>query len=76
MTLDFCARSAFRKSEDWKVAVAGYMKQRLFCRNGWLAERLEMGTEYAVSRYVSEMLAGKREFAKEFYDTLIAKVKD
>lgn len=63
-----------RKSADWKIATAGYLKTRMLCRNAWLAERLEMGTEYGVSRYVSEMLKGERKKAREQYDRLTARV--
>jgi hypothetical protein len=65
-----------RKSADWKIAIAGYMKTRLLCRNGWLADRLAMGTEFAVSRYVSEMQKGQRKEAEKQFEELIAKVKD
>ena len=66
---------AGRKSEDWKVAVAGYMKLKRLCRNGWLAERLGMGSESGVSRYVSQMQSGERKGAKETFDRIIAKIK-
>ena len=64
------------KSADWKVATAAYMKKRLLCRNGWLAERLSMGTESAVARYTSEFFRGERPQVKPFHDKLIAKVLD
>lgn len=64
-----------RKSEDWKVAVAGVLKTRQFCRNGWIAEQLNMGTVYAVSRYVSQMLDGKRPEATRLYKTIMTKIK-
>ena len=63
-----------QKSAAWKIAIAAYMKTRMLCRNRWLAEKLDMGTEYAVSRYVSEMLVGKRKAAKAEFDRLTAKV--
>ena len=43
-------------------------------RNGWLAERLSMGTESAVARHTSEIFRGERPQVKPFYYTLIAKV--
>ncbi|MDA7640799.1 hypothetical protein N8787_04095 [Opitutaceae bacterium] len=43
------------------VAIAGYMKLKRLCRNGWLAERLGMGSESGVSRYVSQMQSGGRK---------------
>ena len=41
-----------RKSARWKVAIAVYMKERAMVRNGWLADRLGMGSAGAVSTYV------------------------
>lgn len=64
------------KSADWKVAIAGYLKGRFMCRNGWLATKLNMGTEFGVSRYVKEMLEGSRKNASQLYDLLTAKSKD
>lgn len=64
------------KSADWKVAIAGYLKRKQLCRNGWLADKLNMGTEYGVSRYVAEMLEGKRQKARTLYDKLSARSKD
>ena len=45
---------AARKSAGWKVRIACRMKGPVLCRKGWLAERLHMGTEYAVIRCVGE----------------------
>lgn len=44
------------------MAVAGVLKQRPLCRNGWIAERQYMGTEYSVCRYTGEILEGKERF--------------
>ncbi|MDE0768095.1 MAG: hypothetical protein OSB19_06855 [Opitutaceae bacterium] len=63
------------RSSAWKVAVAGYMKLKRLCRNGWLAERLDMGSDSGVSRYVSQMQSGEREGAKELFERIIAKIK-
>jgi len=57
------------------VAVAGYMKQKMLCHNGWLAERLGMGTEYLVSRYVSDIQNGDRVSARKLFERLTAKLK-
>ena len=65
-----------RKSADWKIATACFLKTRMLCRNGWLAEKLEMGTEYAVSRYVAETLRGERKAAGKEFDRLTAKIKN
>ncbi|MDQ8205575.1 transposase, partial [Pelagicoccus sp. SDUM812003] len=62
------------KSADWKVAIACYMKKTLLCRNGWLAERLNMGAESAVARYCSEFFRGGRTGALSHYRLLISKV--
>lgn len=60
-----CADGAGLRSVAWKVAIACPLKETLLCRNGWLAERLGMGTEYAVSRYVSELRRGERKEAED-----------
>jgi len=64
-----------RKSADWKVAVAGHMKANGLCTNRWLAKELNMGVEFAVSRYVGEMAAGKRDGAGALESVLTAKIK-
>jgi hypothetical protein len=45
-------RESAAKSAAWKVAVAAYMKETTDVRNGWLAEQLEMGTPFYVSKHV------------------------
>ena len=57
------------------MAVAGYMKQKMLCHNAWLAERLGYGTEYLVSRYVSEIQNGNRVGARKLFERLTAKLK-
>ena len=64
-----------RKAENWKVAVAGYLKLKRLCRNGWLADRLGMGSESEVSRYISHMQSGERREAKDLFDRIITKIK-
>ena len=44
-----------RKTAPWKVAIAAVLKERFTCTNGWIARRLAMGTEFDVSRYVTEL---------------------
>lgn len=39
-----------RKSAGWKLTVAAWMKQRTQASNGWLSERLHLGTPAAFSR--------------------------
>jgi REP element-mobilizing transposase RayT len=41
-----------RKSAGWKVAIAVALKRTTQVTNGWLAERLNMGSGVAVSQYV------------------------
>lgn len=65
-----------RKSAPWKIAIAAYMKTRMLCKNRWLFRELDMGSEYAVSRYVSEMLRGERNEAQKLYRRITANIKD
>lgn len=58
------------KSADWKVALAGALKKRLLCTNGWLGERLNMGPPAAVCRYVSEAVSGRRAAAQKYMTKL------
>jgi len=64
------------KSVDWKVAIAGLLKNTMGCPNAWVAENLAMGSEYGVSRYVSEMNKDGRKAAKKMYLKITARVKD
>jgi REP element-mobilizing transposase RayT len=43
-----------RKSAPWKVAIAVEMKRTTQVKNGWIAERLNMGSGVAVSQYVGQ----------------------
>lgn len=61
------------KSAEWKVAVAAMMKERTTASNRWLAEHLEMGSLFSLSRMTTECRAGKR--AVSAYHRLIAKSK-
>jgi hypothetical protein len=49
-----------RKSADWKIALASWMKASSSVSNRWISERLHMGAPDAVSRYVAEVTSGKR----------------
>jgi len=44
-----------RKSAPWKVAIAAEMKQTTQVNNGWIAQRLNMGSGIAVSQYVGQL---------------------
>jgi hypothetical protein len=57
------------------VAVAGDMKQKMLCHNDWLTEMLSMGTEYLVSRYVSEIQNGDRVGVRKLFERLTATLK-
>lgn len=43
-----------RKSAPGKIALAAELKRATQVPNGWLAERLHMGSEMAVSQYVGQ----------------------
>jgi REP element-mobilizing transposase RayT len=62
------------KSADWKVAIAGLLKKRHLCANGWISSRLNMGAASAVSRNVAGMFSGERAAAKRYYYELSAKI--
>lgn len=47
-----------RKSAPWKIAIAAEMKATTQVSNGWLAERLHMGSGVAVSHYVGRARRG------------------
>ena len=61
------------KSADWKVAVCAWLKARELVSNRWLAERLNMGTEFAVPRYVKLLRDGKRLGAGKLLGELTAR---
>lgn len=62
------------KSADWKVAIAGLLKKRYLCSNGWLSARLHMGADSAVSRNVARMFSGERSPALKCYEKLKSKI--
>ena len=41
-----------RKSAPWKVSLALRMKESTEASNGWLAERLQMGSAFYLSKHV------------------------
>lgn len=51
------------KSAAWKIAVAGWMKDSSNVTNGWLAERLGMGSGAYVSKHVGLAKAGRHPAA-------------
>ena len=50
LSIDLSAAGSSLKSAVWKIAIAGYLKRTMLCRNAWLANGLNMGTKYGVSR--------------------------
>jgi putative transposase len=61
------------KSADWKVALAAKMKEQTTASNSWLAEQLEMGSPFSVSRLATECRKGRR--AAAVFLCLLAKRK-
>jgi putative transposase len=64
-----------KKSADWKVAICAWMRERHLCRNRWLSERLSVGVEAAVCRYVKQLKEGDRPGGNRMYKLLIAIIK-
>lgn len=62
------------KSADWKVAIAGVLKKRHLCANGWLSAQLNMGATSAVSRNVARMFSGERSSAFRCYRKIISRI--
>ena len=52
------AADTTRQSAGWKVAVAAHLKATTDVSNGWLAERLEMGSPTYVSKHVGLLRRG------------------
>jgi hypothetical protein len=49
------ARKDDRKSAPWKVALAAHLKATTDVPNGWLAEHLDMGSPFYVSKHVGHL---------------------
>ena len=62
------------KSAAWKIAVAGWMKRSSNVTNGWLADRLGMGTGVYVSKHLGLFKVGKHPEA-EVWSKRLNKVK-
>jgi REP element-mobilizing transposase RayT len=50
--LDRATMTSARKAAGWKVAVARHLKETTDVSNGWLAEKLDMGSHIYVSKHV------------------------
>ena len=64
------------KSADWKIAICAWMRRRHLCCNRWLSEKLAMGVEAAVSRYVKQCNDGDRPVAGKLLKQLNARIKN
>ena len=64
------------KSAPWKVAIAAHLKSKLLCRNRWMGERLNMGSESGVSRLCSRVLCGDLKEASKMLEKLNAQFKE
>jgi putative transposase len=53
--------AATKKSADWKLAVATWMKAHTQASNSWLGQKLHMGTPAAISRNLTRYRREKRE---------------
>jgi REP element-mobilizing transposase RayT len=62
-----------KKSAPWKIALAAEMKSRTTASNPWLANQLNMGSPFRLSRLASACRANPQEFA--LYNRRMAKCK-
>lgn len=58
------------KGAPWKIAVAAWMKQNTEASNGWLAERLNMGSATRVSQIAGAITREPRSQAAEIFARL------
>ncbi|MDO8541665.1 MAG: hypothetical protein Q7S40_14605 [Opitutaceae bacterium] len=64
------ARTDERKSAPWKVAVAAHLKATTDVPNGWLAERLKMGSATRVSQVVGAVARQPTSPSAEIFNPL------
>ncbi len=62
-----------KKSAEWKIALACYLKDHSSVSNDWLGKVLNMGIATNVSRYVSDFR--KTNFLRDKYWKAIKKAK-
>lgn len=62
-----------KKSAPWKIALAAEMKSRTTASNPWLANQLNMGSPFRLSRLASACRTNPQEFA--LYNRRMAKCK-
>lgn len=63
------------KSAAWKIAIAGWLKQRTSVTNRWLTDQLKMGPPDAVSRYVGDLRNGQRPDSQVLVNKLTTRVR-
>ena len=63
-----------RKSAEWKVMIAYYLKRHTAVTNGWLSQQLNMGVLNGVSRYVA-LFEKEKGPKKRAYKQMIAGIK-
>jgi REP element-mobilizing transposase RayT len=76
--LSVLGRSAVKQSQKsaaWKVAVARHLKETTDVSNGWLAEQLEMGSHFYVSKHVGLHRRSKGTESHRLHALLTRKVK-
>jgi hypothetical protein len=57
-----------KKSADWKVLVALFMKDHTSVPNTWLAKHLNMGVPHGVSRYTAKLANSKGRKHKKYLE--------
>jgi len=62
-----------RKSAEWKVMIAHYLKRHTAVTNLWLSRHLNMGVTTGVSRYTS-MFETKGKHKEGSYKSMIARI--
>jgi hypothetical protein len=69
------ATKSSQKSAGWKVAIARYLKETTDVSNVWLAEQLEMGSHFYVSKHVGLHRRSKGTDSHRLHALLARKVK-
>ena len=65
-----------RKSAEWKVAIAAFMKRRTNVSNPWLGEHMNMGAPAAVSRYVGGFMRDRPRANSDYLELLLMESED
>ena len=64
------------KSAPWKAAIASHLKTRQLCRNGWIAEALQMGSESGVSKLAKRVTNAEFDAATDLLELLNSRIKE